>query len=287
MASYGDAPTKFESQEALRKALREPFPKEQIGKLPRTQKRPELDFVGHAAVTDRLNTVAPDWSYTIDEAKRARYVDENGVEHDGAFWIRGTMTIGGVSRPEYGDGADPKEAIGNFIRRAAMRFGVAIDLWSREDLQSVSAPLGGTAAARPPVTAPRDPAGMDGAGGADTNVQPRTGTHTVREKGAGKSSPVEAGTGSATGGDSTSGEGEPASSLSTENISPDDAAEGGTSSERGEASAAQAPDVKSPSRRNCMHPSVDSHRRESDGAEILTCTECHRVVEVRKVEVSA
>lgn len=107
-----------------RKRLREPFPKEQIGKLPATQKRPALDFVGHAAVTDRLNNVAPDWNYTIDEQ----------FSNDGTFWVRGTMTIGGITRVEYGDGDDPKDAIGNFIRRAAMRFGVAIDLWSRQEL---------------------------------------------------------------------------------------------------------------------------------------------------------
>src|SRR5437762_4288268 len=106
----------------MRKALRDPFPPEQIGKLPASQKRPALDFVGHAAVTDRLNAVAPDATWTVDEL----------FTQGNVCWIRGTMTIGGVSRPEYGDGKDPKEAIGNFIRRGAMRFGVALDLWSRE-----------------------------------------------------------------------------------------------------------------------------------------------------------
>lgn len=105
-------------------ALRKPFPKEQIGRLPKTAKRPALDFVGHAAVTDRLNQAAPGWSYTVDEMFSMGEI----------CWIRGTMTIDGVSRTEYGDGSDPKEAIGNFLRRAAMRWGVAIDLWSREDL---------------------------------------------------------------------------------------------------------------------------------------------------------
>jgi hypothetical protein len=111
--------------------LREKFPPEMIGKLPATGKRPALDFVGHAAVTDRLNRWAPGWSYTVDEV----------FTHGGDFWIRGTMVIGGIRRVEFGDGANPKEAIGNFIRRAAMRYGVAIDLWSREELaESTSAP---------------------------------------------------------------------------------------------------------------------------------------------------
>src|SRR5437762_841445 len=80
----------FANDADMRHALREPFPPEQIGKLPRTAKRPELDFVGHAAVTDRLNAVAPDWSYTIDEF----------IPQGETVWIRGTFTVGGVSRPE-------------------------------------------------------------------------------------------------------------------------------------------------------------------------------------------
>jgi hypothetical protein len=286
----------------VRKALREPFPKEQIGKLPATQKRPELDFVGHAAVTDRLNTVAPDWSYTIDEAKRARYVDENGVEHDGAYWIRGTMTIGGVSRPEYGDGSDPKEAIGNFLRRAAMRFGVAIDLWSREDLQGVSGPgtsgqganvlpQGRKAGAGEPKAAGRTSSSPEsaraGAGarpGTDTPLQPRG---EPQEKGAGRSSPVGRGP---IGEDSTSGEeqgrpslpGSPA--VSTE--SPPDTAEGGTSSEEEGAAArsAQAPDVKSPSRR-CLHMKGTRTVETPSGGRNEVCVECGVVID--RVEASA
>src|SRR5215467_13501336 len=45
------------------KALRDIFPEEQIGKLPATQGRPELDYVGHAAVTSRLLAVDPEWTW--------------------------------------------------------------------------------------------------------------------------------------------------------------------------------------------------------------------------------
>jgi hypothetical protein len=131
----------YETDKMVRDWLRKPFKPEQIGKLPATSKRPALDFVGHAAVTDRLNKIAPGWSYTIDErwdGLSAEYA--KGVEVQvPTFWVRGTMTIGGVSRAEFGDGKDAKEAIGNFIRRGAMRFGVAIDLWSREELESAPA----------------------------------------------------------------------------------------------------------------------------------------------------
>jgi hypothetical protein len=116
----------YADNKIMREALRQPFPKEQIGKIPASQGRPPLDYVGHAAVTDRLNKSAPDWSYTVDQL----------FDHGNTAYVRGTMTIGGVSRMEYGDGKTPKEAISNFIRRGAMRFGVALDLWSKEELES-------------------------------------------------------------------------------------------------------------------------------------------------------
>lgn len=110
--------------------LKHPFDRKQIGKLPATGKRPALDFVGHANVVTRLNTYAPDWSYTVDET----------FTQGGEFWIRGTMTICGVSRVEYGSGPNPLQAISHFIRRAAMRYGVATELWSREELEASPGP---------------------------------------------------------------------------------------------------------------------------------------------------
>lgn len=118
-------PGLFERDRSVRTLLRRRFPPEQIGHLPATPKRPAQDYVGHAAVTDRLNDVAPGWTYTIDEM----------LTVGGRLWLRITMTVGGVSRPEYGDGENPKTALGNAIRRGAMRFGVALDLWSREELE--------------------------------------------------------------------------------------------------------------------------------------------------------
>lgn len=116
----------FYTDANLRTNLRAAFEPAQIGKLPATAKRPELDFVGHAAVTDRLNKWAPDTTWRV---LKWFAVGET-------VWIHGEMTVGGVTREEFGDGSDLKEAMGNFIRRAAMRFGVALDLWSRQELET-------------------------------------------------------------------------------------------------------------------------------------------------------
>jgi len=127
-------------------ALRAPFKPEQIGKLPKPTKADNpkgqckecggwhglpamhLDYVGHAATTDRLLSVDPAWTW------EPMAVDAQGVPIivGGGLWIK--LTVCGVTRPGWGDGKNLKEMIGDAIRNAAMRFGVALDLWSKEDL---------------------------------------------------------------------------------------------------------------------------------------------------------
>jgi hypothetical protein len=132
-------------------ALRAPFPPEQVGKLPKPTKKENprghcdvcggyhglpavhLDYVGHAAVTDRLLTVDPEWTW------EPVAVGPNGepLTVDGGLWIR--LTVAGVTRYGFGDssmGHGPKEMIGDAIRNAAMRFGVGLDLWAKEGLHA-------------------------------------------------------------------------------------------------------------------------------------------------------
>lgn len=114
--------------------LREPFPASAIGKMPKAGI--QLDYVGHAAVTQRLLEVDPDWTWM----PLAWHVD-TGIpllDEHGGLWIK--LTVCGVTRPGYGDGGNSKGgdavkvAIGDAIRNAAMRFGVALDLWAKEDI---------------------------------------------------------------------------------------------------------------------------------------------------------
>jgi len=111
------------------KELRKPFPKEVIGKIPKGGVM--LDYVGHAAVTDRLLQVDPTWTW---EPFAVREDGLPATDKVGNLWIR--LTINGVTRIGVGDGATAKECIGDAIRNAAMRFGVALDLWTKEELES-------------------------------------------------------------------------------------------------------------------------------------------------------
>jgi hypothetical protein len=143
-------------------ALRKPFPAGAIGKLPKPYSKDapkgrcnecggyhgmpavHLDYVGHAATTDRLLQVDPGWNW------EPLAVDERGhpaVDGGGNLWIK--LTVAGVTRIGVGDGKSAKECIGDAIRNAAMRFGVALDLWAKEDLHAMAEERGEPEKAEP------------------------------------------------------------------------------------------------------------------------------------------
>lgn len=138
--------------------LREPFPPHQVSKLPKPFKKDaqkgrcaecggwhglpaaHLDYVGHAALTDRLLNADPEWSW-----EPVAFAPDGlpAFDRNGGLWIR--LTVCGVTRLGYGDadgksgGNAVKEAIGDALRNAAMRFGAALDLWHKGDLHADAA----------------------------------------------------------------------------------------------------------------------------------------------------
>lgn len=135
--------------------LRVPFPPHQISKLPKPTSRDakkgkcdvcggwhglpavHLDYVGHAALTDRLLDADPMWTW------EPLAMNESGLpvmDPMGGMWIR--LTVCGVTRLGYGHAGEKtggdaiKEVIGDALRNAAMRFGAALDLWHKGDLHA-------------------------------------------------------------------------------------------------------------------------------------------------------
>lgn len=161
--------------------LREPFEPTDIGLLPKQLRRDDqdrgkcepgsrysadgrfcggyharaihLDYVGHAALTKRLLEADPEWTW------EPMGTDDRGLpvlDRNGGLWIR--LTVCGVTRLGYGDaqgksgGNAVKEAIGDALRNAGMRFGAALDLWHKGDLSDFDDAQG-----KPPTPAATTP----------------------------------------------------------------------------------------------------------------------------------
>lgn len=156
-----NAPTKVKVPEGL-DLLRQAFPEHQISKLPKETRAQiderksnrsvmlwnckvcgghhhkdavHLDYVGHAALTDRLLDADITWSW---EPVAFNADGLPAFDRNGGLWIK--LTVDGVTRLGYGSadgksGGDAvKEIIGDALRNAAMRFGAALDLWHKGDL---------------------------------------------------------------------------------------------------------------------------------------------------------
>lgn len=173
--------------------LREPFPAEHVGLLPKVTCRDcsnpkvtcqkherrkcaecgafvspahiHLDYVGHGAVTDRLLEVDPEWSWepvAWDGDGFPAFICDKQLNPI-AFWIR--LTVLGVTRLGVGTcSAEQFDAekvlIGDALRNAAMRFGVALDLWIKghaEDDERTSATADRQGPDRGQPQAPPDP----------------------------------------------------------------------------------------------------------------------------------
>lgn len=112
-----------------------------VGKLPKGGM--QLDFVGHADVTKMLIEIDPMWSWepvAFDADGLPAYRVENGLAH-----MAGWLTIHGVRRLGIGSVAHNKpdllkELCSDFIRNAAMRFGICLSLWTKQEWDDVSAP---------------------------------------------------------------------------------------------------------------------------------------------------
>lgn len=143
-------------------ALRTPFPTESVGLLPRATRRnvpdsekkvcPDcgafigphihLNYVGWSAVVDRIlsNDLAWTWdAYATDDHGLPMYRESpNGLEVE--LWIR--LTIAGVTRPgvgivSKGDEDLGKKLVSDALKNAAAKFGLALDLWNKDELESL------------------------------------------------------------------------------------------------------------------------------------------------------
>jgi hypothetical protein len=109
-----------------------------VGKLPKGGT--QLDFVGHADVTKMLIEIDPLWSWepvAFDTDGLPAYRVENGMAH-----MAGWLTVHGVRRLGIGSCLPNKpdllkELASDFIRNSAMRFGICLSLWTKQEWDDI------------------------------------------------------------------------------------------------------------------------------------------------------
>lgn len=114
-----------------------------VGKLPKRRKNPDgswgspvyLDYVGHADITKILIEVDPLWNWepVAWEHGRPAITERDGIA---TLWVRLTLlgkTMLGCGSVHATKEDLDKELIGDSLRNAAMRFGIALALWSNAE----------------------------------------------------------------------------------------------------------------------------------------------------------
>lgn len=111
-----------------------------VGKLPKGGR--QLDFVGHADITKILIEIDPNWRWVPCgwvEGRPAIHV-ENGIA---VMW--GELQLLGHARLGVGSVAADKpdrdkELVSDFLRNAAMRYGICLGLWTKQEWDDVDQP---------------------------------------------------------------------------------------------------------------------------------------------------
>lgn len=141
-------------------------PAELVNTLPRKSRSGgtiALRYMGHAAVTRALIESDPAWSW---EPVR----DDDGVprivRNGSHLTLWGTLTVHGKTLPCCGTceatKAEPeKELIGDLLRNGAMRFGIGLSLWSKDEWNAGGDTVEPAPSSSPQATVPVSPPAAD------------------------------------------------------------------------------------------------------------------------------
>ena len=125
-----------------------------VGKLPKGGT--QLDFVGHADITRILIEIDPMWTWEPCGWVNGRphiHVENGTATMWGHLYVHGKPMLGVGSVRADKQELD-KELVGDFLRNAAMRFGISLALWTKNEWED----LGGHAPAPQKSIPARKPA---------------------------------------------------------------------------------------------------------------------------------
>ena len=104
-----------------------------VGKLPRGGT--QLDFVGHADITKILIEIDPMWWWEPagwDNGRPAIHVVNGMAVMWGHLYVLNKQILG-VGTVKHDKADLDKELVGDFLRNAAMRFGICLSLWTKQE----------------------------------------------------------------------------------------------------------------------------------------------------------
>lgn len=117
----------------LKKPLPESLVRQRVGWTDRSGREHEVDYVEWHVVADILDRVAPEWSHAV----------KNIVQIGGLVAVTASITIAGVTREGVGTGEaidekGIKKAEHDALKRAAVKFGIARELYRKDDEEASS-----------------------------------------------------------------------------------------------------------------------------------------------------
>ncbi len=120
--------------------LAKPLPPKFVSTLPATKKRPALDYVSHAVVTEVLLMIVGPFDWRVEPVQGKDGAVIGCIGHLGCTVDGRYVTIGEVGEAEftrddqgnYDEGVVLKNSASDALKRAAMRLGLALDLWAHK-----------------------------------------------------------------------------------------------------------------------------------------------------------
>lgn len=110
-----------------------------VSKLPKGGM--QLDFVGHADITRILIEIDPLWTWepvAYTDAGLPGFEVVNGMAHmAGRMTVHG-KTMLGIGSCQHNKPDLYKELVSDFLRNAAMRFGIGLSLWTKNEWEDLS-----------------------------------------------------------------------------------------------------------------------------------------------------
>lgn len=104
-----------------------------------TEQHMHIDYVGHAEITRILTEIDPSWYWlpfgNAPDGSPAIVYSGKEATMWGTLYLLGQGRIG-VGTCEKGKHDEAKELIGDFLRNAAMRFGIGLRLWSKNEWEA-------------------------------------------------------------------------------------------------------------------------------------------------------